>query len=248
MERRTLGPLVKLLSIAPVLLVLPFTLLVLSSPCLGQQTYVTQFDAFVGYAFLDSPAIGLFENGFQMQFGYRPRTWVSLGFDYSNSRGDLTLTPDLLPVPLQQQLAAELAALAAAGQIPPGYMLVVPASSVTNTFAAGPQLAYRHFTKFTLFVRPSLGAIHETATPKPRDPIAAAVAMQLAPSGKKTDWTGFYGFGYGVDILFTHHLGWRIQGDLVWDHLFNDLLRNGRWTTRFSTGPCFNFGRNIASK
>jgi hypothetical protein len=28
-------------------------------------------------------------------------------------------------------------------------------------------------------------------------------------------------------------------------HLFNDLLRNGRWTVRFSAGPAFNFGKNI---
>jgi hypothetical protein len=34
----------------------------------------------------------------------------------------------------------------------------------------------------------------------------------------------------------------------VWDHLFNDLLKDGRWTTRFSIGPCFNFGGNIVGK
>jgi len=212
----------------------------------GQQTNVTQFDLYTGYAFLDSPHIGLFENGFQTQFGYRPRTWVSLGFDYSVSRGNLTLTPDLLPTALQQQLGAELAGLAALGKIPAGYVLAVPASSTTQTFAMGPQFAYRHFSKLTIFVRPSFGAIHEAATPKPGDPIAAGIAAQLAPSGKKTDWTGFYGFGYGFDVLFTPHFGIRTQGDLVWDHLFNDLLRDGRWTTRFSVGPCFNFGRNIA--
>jgi hypothetical protein len=248
MDPRSIGSSVKRVNTTYPLLILTSILLFLPAPGLSQQTYVTQFDFFAGYAFLDSPAIGLFENGFQFQMGYRPRTWVSLGFDYSNSRGDLTLTPDLLTVPLQQQLGAQLAALAAAGLIPPGYMLRVPAHSVTQTFAAGPQLAYRHFQKVTIFVRPSIGAIHEAATPQPQDPIAAAIAMQLAPSGKKTDWTPFYGFGYGFDILFNHHFAWRTQGDLVWDHLFNDLLRNGRWTTRFSTGPCFNFGKNIATK
>ena len=214
----------------------------------AQQTHVTQFDAYVGYAFLDSPHIGLFENGAQFQVGYRPRTWLSLGFDYSISTGDLTLTPNLLTTALQQQLAAQLAALAAAGKLPPGYSLMVPASSLTQTFAAGPQLAYRHFKKVTLFARPSIGYIREAATPHPRDPIAQAVAMQLAPSGKKIDWTPFYGFGYGIDVLFTRHFAWRTQGDLVWDHLFRDTLRDGRWTTRFSTGPAFNFGRNIATR
>jgi hypothetical protein len=158
----------------------------------------------------------------------------------------LTVTPDLLPTALQQQLGAQLGQLAAAGLLPSGYNLVVPASSTTHSFALGPQLAYRHFSKVTIFLRPSMGAIREAATPKPGDPIAAAIAKQLAPSGRKTDTTGFYGFGYGFDILLSRHFAIRTQGDLVWDHLFNDLLREGRWTTRFSVGPCFNFGRNIA--
>jgi len=234
--------------ISPGLPVLPLLLLLLASAAVGQQTYVTRYDLFTGYAFLDSPKVGLFENGFQTQFGFRPKRWVSIGFDYSISNGNLTLTPDLLPTALQQQLGAQLGGLAAAGLIPPGYSLVVPATSTTQSFALGPQLAYRHFSKVTFFLRPSMGAIREVATPKPKDPIAAAIAAQLAPAGKKTDTTGFYGFGYGFDILLSRHFAIRTQGDLVWDHLFNDLLRDGRWTTRFSIGPCFNFGPNILRK
>jgi hypothetical protein len=241
---RRLRALISTSGMAPGLLL---TILSLLAPAASaQQTNVTQFDTFTGYAFLNSPHIGLFEDGAQVQFGFRPRTWVSLGFDYSISKGTLTLTPDLLTTALQQQLGAQFAALAAAGLIPPGYALKVRATSLTQTFAAGPQLAYRHFSKVTLFARPSMGFIREAASPHPGDPIAAGVAMQLAPSGKKIDWTPFYGFGYGIDILFTPHFAWRIQSDEVWDHLFNDTLRDGRWTTRFSTGPCFNFGRNIA--
>ena len=224
---------------------LPIAALLLTAPLFGQQTYVTRYDVFTGYTFLDSPHIGLFENGFHTQFGYRPKTWYSIGIDYSISKGSLTLTPDLLPIALQQQLGAELAGLAAAGQLPPGYALTVPANSTTNELAVGPQLAYRHFKPITLFLRPSLGAIHETATPTPKDPIATAVVQQLAPAGKKTDWQGFYGFGGGVDFLFSKHVGLRVQSDLVYDHLFNDILKDGRWTVRFSVGPCFNFGKNI---
>jgi hypothetical protein len=221
-----------------------FSLLVVS-PAHAQQQYVSRFDAFGGYAFLDSPHVGLFENGFQFQVGVRPKTWYSLGFDYSISEGSLTLTPSLLTDALQQQLAAQFQALALAGLIPPGYTLSVPTHSRTQTFAAGPQLAYRHFSHVTLFIRPSIGAIYEVATPNPGDPIATAVVAQLAPSGRKTDWTGFYGFGGGVDYLFSKHVGLRIQADLVYDHLFSDLLKDGRLTTRFSIGPCFNFGKNI---
>ena len=86
------------------LIVVPIALLLAASPVAAQQTYVSRYDAFVGYAFLDSPHISLFENGFQTQFGYRPKPWYSLGFDYSLSAGDLVLTPDLLPAALQQPI------------------------------------------------------------------------------------------------------------------------------------------------
>ena len=224
----------------------PFALLLLAFPAFSQQDYVTRFDAYGGYAFLDSPHINLFENGFATQIGFRPKTWYSVGFDYSISTGDLSLTPDLLPTALQQSLGAKLGQLAAAGMLPPGYKLEVPVHSRTQTFAVGPQLAYRHFMKTTLFLRPLFaGAIYEQATPKPADPIASAVVAQLAPSGHKTDTTWFLGFGGGFDVLLTHHFAVRTQADLVYDHLFNDLLKDGRWTVRFSIGPAFNFGPNI---
>jgi hypothetical protein len=217
----------------------------LATPLCGQQAYVSRFDVYTGYAFLDSTKLQLFENGFHTQFGYRVRTWLSLGFDYSVTSGGLTLTPGLLPIALQQQLGAQLGYLASAGQLPPGYALRVPAHALTNSFALGPQYAYRHFSKVTIFIRPSIGAIREGASPKPADPIAAAIAAQLVPSGQIVDWQGFYGVGAGVDLLFSRHVGLRTQADYVYDHLFNNLLRDGRWTTRFSIGPCFNFGRNI---
>jgi hypothetical protein len=220
-------------------------LFLLCLPLFAQQSYVTRYDLYTGYAFLNSPKIGLFENGFQTQFGYRAKTWVSLGFDYSITAGDLTITPGLLPTALQQQLGAQLGALIKAGVIPPSYALTVPAHSVTHSFAAGPQFAYRHFSKVTLFIRPSIGAIREGATPQPKDPIAAAIVAQLAPTGHKVDWQGFYGIGGGFDVLVSKHFALRTQADYVYDHLFNDLLQDGRWTTRFSIGPCFNFGKNI---
>ncbi len=228
-----------------VMLTLAVTLL--ASRASGQQTYVTRYDLFTGYTFLDSPHVSLFENGFHFQVGVRPKTWYSLGFDYSVSAGTLTLTPNLLTTALQQQLGAELEALAAAGKLPPGYTLVVPAHSVTQTFAAGPQLAYRHFKQVTLFIRPDLGAIHESATPHPApgDLIAQGIVQQLVPSGTKTDWTIFGGFGGGTDFLFGKHFGIRVQSDLVYDHLFSDLLKDGRFTVRFSVGPIFNLGKNI---
>jgi hypothetical protein len=233
-----------------------FGLLLTVPAAFGGQRYVTRYDAFAGYTFLDSPQISLFENGFHFQVGVRPTTWYSLGFDYSVSRGDLTLTPDLLPSNLQQLLDAKLAAAKAAGLVPASYELAVPAHSVTHSLTVGPQLAYRRWNLITLFLRPSVGAIREAATPKVHtgDVFAAGVVssfktMGLVPaSGTVTDWTIFYGFGGGVDLNLSKHISWRIQADLVRDHLFPDILKNSRGTVRFSVGPAFNFGRNIASR
>lgn len=230
----------------PVILIALAMVILAASPAFAQQTYVTRYDAFVGYGFLDSPAVGLFENGVAAQAGVRPRTWFSLGIDFTYASGNLVLTPNLLTPAIQQSLTGLLGSLAAAGQLPAGYTLAVKSTSKTETFAAGPQLAYRHWKPITLFLRPVfLGAIHETATPKPTDPIATLVVSQLAPSGHKTDTTWFIGLGGGIDFILTHHLALRAQTDVVWDHLFSDLLQNGRWTVRFSVGPAFNFGRNI---
>jgi len=220
-------------------------ILLIALPAFGQQNYVSRYDIFTGYTFLDSPKVSLAEHGFHLQAGLRPKTWYSLGFDYSVATGDLTLTPDLLPTALQQSLAAQLGQLAAIGRLPAGYKLSVAANSNTQTFTMGPQLACRKLAKVTLFLRPSIGAIRETATPHPADAIATAIVAGLAPQGKKTDWTYFYGFGGGADFLFSKHVGLRVQADLVRDHLFNDILRESRGTVRFSVGPCFNFGRNI---
>jgi hypothetical protein len=219
------------------LVLLAAALLLPSSTVFGQQTYVTRFDAFAGYTFLDSSNVDLFENGAHFQFGVRPKTWYSVGFDYSISAGNLTLTPDLLTTTLQQQLGAEL---------PPGYNLSVASHSRTQTFALGPQLAFRHYSKLTLFLRPDLGAMYERATPHPTDEISGLVVAQLAPPGYKTSWAAFYGFGGGADLLFSRHVAVRVQADLVYVDLFSDLLKSGRFTTRFSIGPCFNFGKNIA--
>jgi len=209
------------------------------------QDYVGRYDVYGGFTYLDSSSVNLAQRGFHFQTGFRPRRWLSLGFDYSVSNGYSDITPSLLTTQLQQQLGAVIAGLAAAGQIPAGYALHVPFDSTTQTFAAGPQLDFHHFDKVTLFVRPSIGAIREDATLRPVDPIATAIASQLAPSGQKTDWTGFYGFGGGATFQVTSHFGIRAQVDLVHNHLFSDLLREGRNTVRLSIGPAFQFGHNV---
>lgn len=216
----------------------------LGSPVFGQQ-YVGRFDIYGGFMYFDSPSINLAERGFHLQAGVRMKRWYSLGFDYSTDTGHTTLTPNLLTTSVQEQLGGQLRQLAALGRVPPGYSLAVPIDSSTQTFAAGPQLAYRRWQFVTLYVRPSIGAIHEIATPHATDPVTRLVISQLAPSGQKTDWTPFYGFGGSADLNFRKHLAVRLSVDFVHDHLFSDLL-NGRNTVRLAIGPALQFGRNIS--
>lgn len=216
------------------------------TPSVFGQQYVGRYDVYGGFLYFDSPHINLAERGFHLQTGVRMKTWYSLGFDYSTDTGHTTLGPHLLTTALQQQLGSQLQQLAAAGIIPPGYSLVVPIDSSTQTFAAGPELAYRRWPLVTLYVRPSIGAIHEIATPHALDPIAQSIVAQLAPSGKKTDWTPFYGFGGSADLNLKKHFGLRFSVDFVHDHLFSDLLKDGRNTVRLAVGPVVQFGPNIA--
>lgn len=228
-------------------LILAAFLLLPASQAFGQQTYIGQFDVYAGYAYLNSPHISLAENGVQLQFGYRLRPWVTLGFDFSDETGNTTLTPNLLTTALQQQLGAELAGLIAEGAVPSTYTLAVPLHSQTQTYAAGPQFSYHGLARATLFIRPAVGIIHEIGTPHPNpaDPIATGIVEQLVPSGQKTDSVIFYGFGGGVDLNITKHVALRIQADFVHDHLFSDLLESGRNTVRFGIGPAFQFGHNV---
>src|SRR5947209_7177461 len=73
-----------------------FLAALLAIPLYGQQTDVRRFDVFAGYGLLNSPHIGLSENGVAVQLGYRPKTWLTVGFDYTVAKGDLSLTPALL--------------------------------------------------------------------------------------------------------------------------------------------------------
>lgn len=214
---------------------------------LAQQTDVERYDVYAGFAGFETPELNLAQRGFHMQVGENLRTWLSAGFDYSVATGHNALTPNLLKPSLQQELGEEIEELIEEGVIPPDYKLIVPTDAFSQTFALGPQLTYRHYKPITLFIRPSLGAIRQKVTPHPTDPVSAAIVAQLVPAGYKIDWQGFYGFGGGVDWNATKHVGLRVQTDVVYWRLFNDLLANGTWTVRYSVGPTFHFGKNIAA-
>ena len=219
--------------------------LFLCSAALQAQEYVGRYDFFGGFTYLDSPHIHLSERGFHFQTGVHVRRWLVFGFDYSVATGHTSLEPTYLTTQLQQQLSSQLGPLIAAGLVPSSYRLSVPFDSKSQTFAAGPQIDVHHFSWGTVFVRPSIGAIHEDATLHPADPIANMIVAQFAPSRTKTDWVAFYGFGGGASIRITDHFAIRAQADFVHDHLFSDLLKDGRNTVRLSIGPSFQFGSNV---
>ena len=170
---------------------------------------------------------------------------ISAGFDYSRATGSTTLTPNLATASLQTELNSYLDPLKAAGLLPANYIPNLPLGSVTQTITGGPQLVFRHFNRVTFFVRPSIGLIHEEATGHPNDVFTKALLTVIAPAGYKTDTTLFYGVGGGTAFNLTKHFSLVVQADLVHDHLFNDLLKDGRNTLRVSFGPGFQFGHNV---
>ena len=211
----------------------------------AQPDYVGRYDVYAGWADLNSPELGLNQNGLNLQVGMSPRRWYSFGFDYTWGHGLELLTPALLSPTLQAQINAAQAGYIALGLLPPTYHLAVGTDATTQTFAMGPQLQYRHYRKVGFFIRPALGALRERVVPHPTDPFATVIVSNLAPAGFKRDWTGFYGLGGGGDIAMSKHVSLRMQFDAVRTHPFNDLIDQGRWTFRTSLGPSFQFGRNV---
>ena len=233
--------------------------LLMTAPCLdaqqtaaaGQtdgQAYVGRFLVYAGYMFLNSPKINLFEPGIHLQAGVRWSRHISLGVDFSRGTGPTTIGLSQATPALQAQFGPLLQEFIAAGILPANYVPALPFSSVTQTFTAGPEFPYRHFKRFTPYIRPSCGVINEVATAHPPDKLTQLVVASIAPSGREEEWTGFYGFGGGVAFNVTKHFGLVVQADLVHDHLFPDLLRQGRNTVRFSIGPGVQFGGNVTRK
>jgi hypothetical protein len=232
---------------ARTMLILLVTSLFLASQAFAQQSYVGRWDVYGGYTRISQPSINLGENGFNLQTGMRATTWLTLGFDYSVGTGQNILEPGMLIPSLQSQLGAQLGYLTALGVVTPGYKVAIPVNTRTQSFQVGPDFPIRHFESVTFFVRPNLGAIQIVATPRPADPIATGIVAQLAPAGKKTDWTYFYGFGGGMEYNVNHHFALRFAVDFAHDQMFNDLLKAGN-TIRFSVGPAFQWGKNVAGR
>jgi hypothetical protein len=222
------------------LCVVLFLLSSCSFPAYSQQTYVGRFDAFGGFSYFSSPKLNLVERGFNGEAGVNVNRWLAMGFDFSVFSGHASLLASELNPTIQAQLAPILVTL------PPGFVLSVPFDATTYTYSAGPQINFRHWKPVTLFVRPGLGALHETVTAKPDSALTTGlVNMLIGPSSKVSDTVVFYGFGGGIDWRITDHLAIRTAADFAHFTVFDSLLNGGRNAVRLSIGPAFRFGGNV---
>jgi len=206
----------------------------------SQQDYVGRFDVFGGYSYFTSPKLNLVERGFNGEAGVNINRWLALGFDFSVFNGHSSLMASELNPAVQAQLAL-------LSVLPPGFVVSVPFDATTYTYSAGPQINVRHWKPITLFIRPGLGALHETVTAKPNSALTTGlVNTLLGSSGKTSDTVVFYGFGGGIDWNVSRHFAIRTSADLAHFTVFESLLNGGRNAVRLSIGPAFHFGGNAA--
>jgi hypothetical protein len=212
-------------------------LLLFLTTAFAQQEYVPRYDAFAGYSYFASPKLNLVERGFNGEFGVNVNRWLALGADYSVFTGHSDIRVQDLTPAIQLQLLPLLPLL--------GPNPALPFDSKTYTFTAGPQINFRQLKGVTLFLRPAIGGLHETATLKPPNTIVALAVAAIAPSGKKSDLEPFYGAGGGFDLKASKHVALRVGVDVVHTRLFEGLLAESRNSVRFSVGPTFRFGSNV---
>jgi opacity protein-like surface antigen len=198
-------------------------------PARAQQEYVPRYDFFTGYSHLTSPSVKLEQNGFNGSFGVNLLRWLAVGADFSVFQGDGSIA-------LANTTVAPLLAPFLGGLNPS-----IPFSATTYTFAAGPQFNLRKYKWVTLFARPGLGALHESASlqiPPNLAPFASLVPG-LAPN--LTNTVVFYGAGGGFDYNLSRHVAVRFSADFVHTHLFANLLEP-RNAVRISVGPTWRWG------
>ncbi len=247
-------------------------LFALSACAFAQQDYVGRYDFYTGYSYLGSPNVNLSQRGFNTQLGINLNKWLAFGVDYSIQFGKGTLLPSELKPAYNAELN-DLVAAGAAGELAgfgfpaayfTNYRLYAPFEATTQTYTAGPQLTYRHFKKITLFVHPSIGAIHENISIQSHNdpfvanivipalldqqPVAAALGITspVLRTLRPNDTTYFYGVGGGWDYNMTKHFHLRADIEFVHVDLFSGLLANSRNSVRMSVGPTFAFGKNVA--
>ncbi len=116
-------------SVFLLLLFLLFT--VVSS--VAQQDFVSRYDAFAGYSYLNSPKLSLSQNGFHTQFGVNARSWAALGARLQLFQPAIVRCT---PSDLNSTQLAKLAPIAPL--LPPGFVIQSPYDATTYTITGGP--------------------------------------------------------------------------------------------------------------
>jgi hypothetical protein len=212
--------------------------LFVSLPAVAQQTDINRFTLYTGFDSMISPARSLTEYGFDLDFGVTLKPWVALGADFGAfGNGIMSGTGTIKGS--ETVYAPEVSA---AGGDPS--TILVPFRSRTYTFAAGPQFYLRKWQKITLFARPGLGGIHETADLTfPAGLGGLLTELQLPiPSSRQTATTWFVGVGGGCDFNLSRRVGLRVSVDWINTHLFSNLLTDRQNYARFTIGPTFRWG------
>jgi len=214
-------------------------------PAVAQQTDVNRYTLYTGFDSMISPARSLTEYGFDLDFGVTVRPWLALGGDFGalgnniiSGSGTINGTETVYAPVLNAAYAAKTPG------VPPASAVNVPFKSTTYTFAAGPQFYLRKWQKITLFARPGLGGIHESADltfPVGLPQLLGALGLPV-PSTHQTDTTWFVGAGGGCDFNLSRRVGMRVSVDYINTHLFSNLLTDRQNYFRFTIGPTFRWG------
>ena len=210
----------------------PCSLILILATCassMAQQGYVNRYDLFTGYSHLSSPSVSLQQNGFNASFGANLLRWLAVGADFTIFKGNGSIE-------LAKTRVAPLLAPFLGGQNPS-----IPFGATTYTFAAGPQFNLRKFKWVTLFGRPGLGALHESASLQIPAPLAPLAPLVPGLSPNLTNTVVFYGAGGGFDFNLSRDVAIRFSADFVHTHLFANLLQP-RNAVRISVGPTWRWG------
>jgi Outer membrane protein beta-barrel domain len=213
-------------------------------PAMAQQTDINRYTLYTGFDYLISPARNLTQRGFDVDFGVTAKPWLGLGGDFSAS-GDAIISGGGTINGSETVYAPILIAANAQNPfVPLPSMIHVPFKSTTYTFAVGPQIYIRKWTKVTFLIRPGLGGIHESANLT--FPPGLGGLFELLnippPNAHQTDLTWFVGLGGGFDLNLSRRVGLRFTADWINTHLFSDLLTNRQNYARFTVGPTFRWG------
>lgn len=219
------------------LLLLCGLLIAISLPAVAQSD-INRFTVFTGFDYMLSPARNLTERGFDTDFGITAKPWLGMGVDFGVLSGAGTITgSETVYAPMVKSF------------VDPA-QIHVPFNSTTYTFAAGPQIYIRKWSKVTFLIRPGLGGMHERADitfPAALGPLFQA--LQIAPpAAHQSDTQLFVGMGGGFDVNVSRAVGVRFAADWVNTHLFSNLLSPRQNYVRFSIGPTFRWGKLSENK